>query len=158
VVLKMIREEKYMKAALKEADKALAIDEVPIGCVIVKDDHIISRGFNRRETTNDPTAHAEIIAIRKASQKLKNWRLEDCELFVTIEPCIMCSGAIIQSRISHVYFGARDIKGGGLGTSIDVLKAQNINHHPLVTGQILEKDCSDKIKKYFQKKREKKDE
>ncbi|MCB9497955.1 MAG: nucleoside deaminase [Erysipelotrichaceae bacterium] len=154
----MIREEKYMRAALREADKALAIDEVPIGCVIVKDDHIISRGFNRRETTNDPTAHAEIIAIRKASQKLKNWRLEDCELFVTIEPCIMCSGAIIQSRISRVYFGACDIKGGGLGTSIDVLKAQNINHHPLVTGQILEKDCADKIKKYFQKKREKKDE
>ncbi|MFA7032324.1 MAG: tRNA adenosine(34) deaminase TadA [Bacilli bacterium] len=153
----MTREEKYMKAALKEADKALAVDEVPIGCVIVKDNHIVSRGFNKREITNDPTAHAEIIAIRKASQKLKNWRLEGCELFVTIEPCIMCSGAIIQSRIAHVYFGACDIKGGGLGTSIDVLKAQNINHHPLVTGHILEKDCSDKIKKYFQKKREKKD-
>ena len=103
---------KYMKEALKEAKKAELIDEVPIGCVIVKDDKIIARGHNQRETNQSPIGHAEIIAINKASKKLKSWRLEGCDIYVTLEPCIMCSGAIIQSRISKVYYGAFDPKGG----------------------------------------------
>lgn len=147
--------EKNMKLALKEAKKSLLIDEVPIGCVIVRDNQVIARGHNKRESTNNPTGHAEIIAINKASKKLKNWRLEGCDLYVTIEPCIMCSGAIIQSRIANVYFGASDPKGGALGSSINVLNAEHINHHPQVTGGILQEECSFIIKDYFKKKRKK---
>ena len=149
----MNTDEKFMRAALKEADKAEAIDEVPIGCVIVKDGRIIARGFNKRETTNDPSGHAEIIAIRKASKKLNDWQLIGCELYVTLEPCIMCSGAIIQSRIQRVVFGADDFKGGAFGSSIDVLKANNINHHPEIVKGILKEECSNKITSYFRKKR-----
>ena len=104
-----------MLLALKEAQKAFEIDEVPVGCVIVLNNKIIAKAHNKKEINNDPCGHAEILAIRKASKKLNNWRLEDCEIYVTIEPCIMCSGAIIQSRIKKVYFGASDNKGGGFG-------------------------------------------
>lgn len=149
----MKSEEKFMLAALKEADKAEQIDEVPIGCVIVKDGKIIARGYNRRETLKDPTGHAEIMAIRKASKKLDDWQLIDCDLYVTLEPCIMCSGAIIQSRIRKVVFGAYDYKGGGFGSSINVLEAKNINHHPEVVNGILQEECSNKITSYFKKKR-----
>ena len=148
--------EKYMRMALKEADKAEAIDEVPVGCVIVKDNKVIARGHNQRETTNLVENHAEIIAIRKANKKLNSWRLEDCDIYITLEPCIMCSGAIIQSRIRHIYYGARDFKGGALGSSINVLESTNINHHPEVTGGVLEQECSSKISNYFQKKRKNK--
>ena len=144
-----------MLEAIKEAKKAELLDEVPIGCVIVKDNKIISRGHNVRESKNNPIGHAEIIAITKASKKLKSWRLNDCELYVTIEPCIMCSGAIIQSRIKAVYYGAKDYKGGAFGSSIDVLKAENINHHPEIVGGVLEKECSELISRYFKNKREK---
>ncbi|HOZ02291.1 MAG TPA: tRNA adenosine(34) deaminase TadA [Bacilli bacterium] len=154
----MTIQEKNMKLALKEAGKSVLVDEVPIGCVIVKNNHVIARGHNLRETTNDPTGHAEIIAIKKASKKLKSWRLEGCDLYVTIEPCIMCSGAIIQSRINHVYYGAPDPKGGAFGSSINVLEADKINHHPSVTGGILLEECSNIIKDYFKKKRKIKDE
>lgn len=147
---------KYMKMALKEADKAEAIDEVPVGCVIVKDNKVIARGHNQRETTNLVENHAEIIAIRKANKKLHSWRLEDCDIYITLEPCIMCSGAIIQSRIRHIYYGAKDFKGGALGSSINVLESANINHHPEVTGGVLEQECSSKISNYFQKKRKNK--
>ena len=142
-----------MKAALKEADKAEAIDEVPIGCVIVKDGKIIARAFNRRETDNDPTGHAEIIALRKASKKLNDWQLVDCDLYVTLEPCIMCGGAIIQSRIRKVYFGAYDFKGGALGSSINILDAKDINHKPVIVSGLLKRECSSKITDYFKKKR-----
>ena len=117
-----------MKLALKEADKALLKDEVPIGCVIVKDDKVIARSHNIKESTHNPMGHAEIIAISKACKKLQNWRLEDCDIYITLEPCIMCTGAIIQSRIKNIYFGAYDPKGGALGSSINVLEANNINH------------------------------
>lgn len=146
-------EVKFMKAALKEADKAEALDEVPIGCAIVKDGKIIARAFNKRETTKDPSGHAEMLAIRKASKKLNDWQLIDCELYVTLEPCIMCAGAIIQSRIKKVYFGAYDYKGGAFGSSINVLDAQLINHHPEVYSGILQNECSEKIKNFFKKKR-----
>ncbi len=142
-----------MRLALKQADKAEAIDEIPIGCVIVKDDKVIAKSYNKKEISKDPTGHAEIIAIKKACKKLDNWRLEDCEMYVTLEPCIMCGGAIIQSRIKTVYFGAYDPKGGGLGSSINVLEASNINHHPEVIGGILKDECSSKLTNYFKKKR-----
>jgi tRNA(adenine34) deaminase len=147
---------KYMKEALKEAKKAELIDEVPIGCVIVKDDKIIARGHNQRETNQSPIGHAEIIAINKASKKLKSWRLEGCDIYVTLEPCIMCSGAIIQSRINKVYYGASDPKGGALGSSINVLEANNINHHPEVVSGVLKEECSSIITNYFKAKRQSK--
>ena len=151
----MEKTNKFMLEAIKEAKKAELLDEVPIGCVIVKDNKIISRGHNIRESKNNPIGHAEIIAITKASKKLNSWRLNDCELYVTIEPCIMCSGAIIQSRIKAVYYGAKDYKGGAFGSSIDVLKAENINHHPEIVSGVLEKECSELISRYFKSKREK---
>ena len=145
--------EKYMRFALKEAQKAALIDEVPVGCIIVLNDKIIAKAHNKKETTNDPCGHAEIIAIRKACKKINNWRLENCDMYVTIEPCIMCSGAIIQSRIKKVFYGAKDNKGGGLGTSINVLEAKNINHVPEVYGGILLEECSKIISEYFKTKR-----
>lgn len=145
-----------MKEALKEAKKAELIDEVPIGCVIVKDDKIIARGHNQRETKQSPIGHAEIVAINKASKKLKSWRLEGCDIYVTLEPCIMCSGAIIQSRINKVYYGASDPKGGALGSSINVLEANNINHHPEVVSGVLKEECSSIITNYFKAKRQSK--
>jgi tRNA(adenine34) deaminase len=145
-----------MKEALKEAKKAELIDEVPIGCVIVKDGKIIARGHNQRETNQSPIGHAEIIAINKASKKLNSWRLEGCDIYVTLEPCIMCSGAIIQSRINKVYYGASDPKGGALGSSINVLEANNINHHPEVISGVLKEECSSIITSYFKAKRQSK--
>ena len=144
-----------MKEAIKEAKKAELIDEVPIGCVIVYNDKIIARGHNVRETKRNPLGHAEIIAINKASKKLNRWRLDDCDIYITIEPCIMCAGAIIQSRIRHIYYGAKDLKGGGLGTSIDVLTAKNINHHPEVTQGVMEEECASIVSNYFKSKRKK---
>ncbi len=142
-----------MRLALKEADKALAIDEVPIGCIIVKDNRVIARAHNEKEHAQDPTKHAEISAIRKACKKLNNWRLEGCDIYITLEPCIMCAGAIIQARLRNVYFGAFDLKGGGFGSSIDVSQAKNINHHPSIEGGILLEECSSKITNYFKSKR-----
>ena len=142
-----------MLLALKEAQKALLKDETPIGCVIVKDDKIIARGHNLREKKNLVTSHAEIEAITKANKKLKSWRLVDCDLYVTVEPCIMCAGAIIQSRIRNVYYGAKDPKGGAFSSSINVLEASNINHRPTIIGGILEEECAIIIKNYFKNKR-----
>ena len=147
---------RFMREAIKEAKKAEMMDEVPIGCVIVKNNKVISRGHNIRESKQNPTGHAEIVAINKAAKKLNSWRLEDCDIYITLEPCIMCSGAIIQSRIKHIYFGAFDPKGGALGSSINVLDAKNINHHPEVTSSVLQEECSKIITNYFKSKREKK--
>ena len=144
-----------MKEAIKEAKKAELIDEVPIGCVIVKDNKVIARGHNVRETKKTPLGHAEIIAIDKASKKLGVWRLQDCDIYITLEPCVMCAGAIIQSRIRHVYYGAKDPKGGAIESSINVLEAKNINHHPEITSGILEEECSNIISQYFKRRREK---
>ena len=144
---------KYMLEALKEAELAELEDEVPIGCVIVKGDQIIARAHNQRETTNNPLGHAETLAIKKASEILNDWQLVDCDLYVTIEPCIMCGGAIIQSRIRKVIYGAPDLKGGAFGSSIDILESKNINHRPEVIKGVLEKECSKIIKDYFKSKR-----
>ena len=147
---------KFMKEAIKEAKKAELIDEVPVGCVVVKDGKIISRGHNVRETKQNPIGHAEIMAITKASKKLNSWRLDGCDIYITLEPCIMCSGAIIQSRIRHVYFGALDPKGGALGSSIDVLQANNINHQPEIFSGILQEECASLLTNYFKNKRKQK--
>ena len=144
---------KYMLEALKEAELAKLEDEVPIGCVIVKDDQIIARAHNQREATNNPLGHAETLAIKKASEVLNDWQLVDCDLYVTIEPCIMCGGAIIQSRIRKVIYGAPDLKGGAFGSSINILDAQNINHRPEIVKGILEEECTKIIKDYFKSKR-----
>ena len=143
----------YMLEALKEAELAKLEDEVPIGCVIVKDNQIIARAHNQRETTNNPLGHAETLAIKKASEVLGDWQLVDCDLYVTIEPCIMCGGAIIQSRIRKVIYGAPDLKGGAFGSSINILEAENINHRPKVIKGVLEEECIKIIKDYFKSKR-----
>ena len=145
--------EHFMKLALKEASKAKEIDEVPIGAVIVKDNRVIAKGHNLRETKKDPLGHAELVAIKKVAKKLGDWQLVGCDLYVTIEPCIMCSGAIIQSRIARVIYGADDIKGGGFGSSINVLDAKNINHTPEVIKGVMKDECSQIIKEYFKSKR-----
>ena len=144
---------KYMLETLKEASLAALEDEVPIGCVIVKDGEIIAKAHNQRDKTNNPLGHAEVLAIKKASEILKDWQLVNCELYVTIEPCLMCAGAIIQSRIKRVIYGAPDLKGGAFGSSINVLDASNINHRPEIVKGILESECSQIIKDYFKSKR-----
>lgn len=148
--------EDFMKLAIKEAMKAEEIDEVPIGCVIVKDGKVLSAAHNLRQTEQISTKHAEMIAIEDACQKIGSWRLEDCDLYVTLEPCPMCTGAIIQSRIRHVYFGAYDPKGGCLGSLIDLTKVKGFNHYPQSTGGILEEECAKILKDFFRIKREKK--
>ena len=147
--------EKYMRLALLEAKKAASEDEVPIGCVIVKDNIVISKGHNRREIKNDVTSHAEIEAIRKASIKLQDWQLIDCDLYVTIEPCLMCMGAIIQSHIRNVYYGSEDPKGGAVISSLNICDVKNLNHHPHIEGGILKSECSQIMKNYFSQKRKK---
>ena len=147
---------RYMKLALKEAKKALLLDEVPIGCVIVKDGKVIARGFNHRENKQMVISHAEIEAIQKANKKLNSWRLVGCDIYVTVEPCIMCMGAIIQARLANVFYGANDLKGGAVESSINVLEAKNINHHPHVEGGVLKEECSKLLSDYFKNKRENK--
>ena len=149
----MNKDEKYMNLAIKEAKKAELIDEVPIGCIIVKNDKVVARGFNHRESKRLVISHAEIEAINKANKKLGAWRLEDCDIYITLEPCIMCAGAIIQARFKRVVYGAKDYKGGAFGSSINIMDAQNINHHPEIVGGILEQECSTLLSNYFKKKR-----
>ena len=146
--------EKYMKEAIREAELAALEDEVPIGCVIVKDGEIIAKAHNQRDKTNNPLGHAETLAIKKASEILNDWQLVDCDLYVTIEPCLMCAGAIIQSRINKVIYGAPDLKGGAFESSINVLTANNINHRPEIVSGVLVDECSQIIKNYFKSKRQ----
>lgn len=146
----------FMKEALKEAEKARAIDEVPIGAVIVKEGKIIGRGYNQRESTNRAITHAELLAIDEANQALANWRLENCALFVTLEPCPMCSGAIILSRIPHVYYGASDYKGGTVGTLMNLLEDKRFNHQSKVEAGVLQEECSTMLTDFFRDLRDKK--
>ena len=151
----MTKDEKYMLAALKEAQKAVILDEVPVGAIIVKDDKIIARGHNLREKSNDPTSHAEINAIRKACKKVNSWRLEDCTIYVTVEPCSMCAGTLLQCRIGRIVYGTLDPKGGAIVSSLELFKSKNINHHPQIEGGVLKEECSSIISSYFKSKRNK---
>ena len=144
-----------MNLALREAYKAQQHDEVPIGAVIVKDGRVIARGYNKRETQNDPTAHAEIVALRKAAKKLGSWRMPGTTIYVTIEPCSMCAGALVWSRVDEVVFGATDPKGGALGSSYNMYEQRNLNHYPLVTGGVLKEQCAQIVSNYFKLKRNK---
>ena len=146
--------EKYMRAAMKEAHKAELRDEVPIGAVIVCDGKIIARAHNTRQTKQISTHHAEILCIEKACRKLNSWRLEGCELYVTLEPCPMCAGAIQQSRIKKVVFGAYDPKGGFFGSNFNINEVKGLNHYPEVEGGILKEETAQLLKDFFKKKRE----
>ena len=145
--------EKFMKEALKEAQKAYDKEEVPIGAVIVKNDKIIARAHNLRETKKKAIAHAEILAIEKACKKLDAWRLEDCDLYVTLEPCVMCAGAIINARIKNLYIGTMDEKGGAVGSKINLLKDIKLNHDVEVKSGILKEECSKILKDFFKELR-----
>ena len=146
-------EEKFMKEALKEAKKAYDKLEVPVGCVIVKDGKIIARGHNLKETKQDTTKHAEMIAIQKASKKLNSWRLLDCEMYVTLEPCSMCAGAIIQSRIKKIYIGTLDEKTGAAGSVLNLFEDYTFNHKVEVETGILKTDCENILKAFFKELR-----
>ena len=148
-------DEKYMKEALKQAKKAYDLDETPIGCVIVHEGKIIARGYNRRNTDKSPLAHAEIAAIKKASKKLGDWRLEECTLYVTLEPCQMCAGAIIQARIPCVVVGCMNPKAGCAGSVLNLLDIQAFNHQAELRTGILEEECSEMMKRFFRELREK---
>ncbi len=150
------KKERYMKEALKEAEKARDIAEVPIGAVVVRDGEIIGRGHNKRELNQQATAHAEIFAIEEANRKLGNWRLEECELYVTLEPCAMCSGALVLSRMKKVYFGAYDMKSGTAGSLMNLLEENRFNHQCEVEGSVLEAECSQILKDFFVDLRNKK--
>ena len=152
---KYTKDEKFMLEAIKQAKKAEKIDEVPIGAVIVLNDKIISRGYNKREKTNDPTMHAEIDAIRKACKKISSWRLIDATIYVTIEPCSMCAGTILWTRMKRIVYGAKDFKGGALGSSYNLFEQPNLNHKAEITSGVLEKECSSLVSNYFKKKRNK---
>ncbi len=149
----LTEDEKYMKEALKEAKKAYRLGEVPIGCVIVYEGKIIGRGYNRRNTDKTTLAHAEISAIKKASRIIKDWRLEGCTLYVTLEPCQMCSGAIIQARIDRVVMGSMNPKAGCGGSLLNILENESFNHQALVTRGILEDECSEILTKFFKELR-----
>lgn len=146
-------EEKYMRAALQQARKALALGEVPIGCVIVHEGKIIGRGYNRRNTDKNTLAHAEITAINKASKKIGDWRLEECTLYVTLEPCQMCAGAIVQARVTEVVMGCMNPKAGCGGSVLNILEMPEFNHQVNVTRGILEDECSSMLKTFFKELR-----
>ena len=142
-------EEKFMTAAIREANKAAALNEVPIGCVIVRDGKIIARGYNKRRTDENVLSHAEIIAIRKACRKTGDWRLEECELYVTLEPCPMCAGAIVQARIPKVYIGSMNPKAGCAGSVMDMFHLDALNHQVETVSGILGEECSMMLKNFF---------
>lgn len=148
--------EKYMQAAIKEARQAEILGEVPIGAVIVHDGQIIGRGHNMREKFQDVTYHAEMLAIMEACTTLGSWRLEDCDLYVTLEPCIMCSGAIINARIKNVYYGAKDPKAGAVDSLYHLLSDQRLNHQVNVESGLRGAECSRMLKDFFRAIRKKK--
>lgn len=152
----MTEQEKYMKEAVKQAKKAAAIGDVPIGCVIVLDDKIIARAYNQRNKKKTTLAHAEILAIQKASKKLQDWRLEDCTMYITLEPCQMCAGAIVQARIPKVVIGAMNPKAGCAGSVLNILQIDAFNHQVEIETGVLKEECSKMMSDFFKKLREKK--
>ena len=148
---------KYMQMALAEAGKAYQRAEVPIGAVVVCDDQVVGRGFNLREQTQDPTSHAEMIALREAAANEDSWRLEDCQLYVTLEPCPMCAGAILQSRIKRLVYGASDPKAGAVRSLYQLLDDNRFNHQVEVEAGVLEKESAQLLKDFFRELRQRKD-
>ena len=142
-----------MLLAYKQAQIAFQKDEVPVGCVIVKDDKVIAKAYNKKENKNCAINHAEIECIKKATKKLSNWNLVGCDMYVTLEPCMMCTGAIINSRISNVYYGCKDPKGGALESNIEIKKIKALNHYPNIEGGIYAEECSKLLKLFFKNKR-----
>ena len=152
----MTEQEKFMKEAIRQAKKARALEEVPIGCVIVSEGKIIARGYNRRNTDKNTLSHAELNAIRKASRKLGDWRLEGCTMYVTLEPCQMCAGALVQSRIDEVVIGSMNPKAGCAGSVLNLLEVEGFNHQVKTTRGVLQEECSAMLSDFFKELREKK--
>ncbi|WP_138756134.1 tRNA adenosine(34) deaminase TadA [Paenibacillus sinopodophylli] len=155
-MIRELEDQHWMQAAIEEAKKAEQIGEVPIGAVIVRNNEIIGRGYNLRETQFDPTAHAEMVAIRDACERIGAWRLLDCTLYVTLEPCPMCAGAIVQSRVKRVVYGTTDPKAGCAGTLMNLLQEPRFNHETELTSGILQPECALLLKQFFRRLREKK--
>lgn len=151
----MQEQERYMKEALKQAKKAYEKEEIPVGAIIVKNHKIIARAYNEKEYKLDTTKHAEILAIQKASKKLNSWRLTDCDMYVTLEPCSMCAGALIQARMRKVYIGTMDAKTGACGSKLNLLTDYTFNHKVEVTTGILQKECEAILKQFFKELRQK---
>lgn len=154
----MTEQEKYMREAIRQAKKAWALDEVPIGCVIVCDGKIIARGYNRRNTDRNTLSHAELNAIKKASKKLGDWRLEGCTMYITLEPCQMCAGAIVQARIDEVVIGSMNPKAGCAGSVLNLLDIPQFNHQVKITKGILQEECSALLSDFFRELRKRKKE
>ena len=154
----MTQEERYMKEAIRQAKKAEAVGDVPIGCVIVFEDKIIARAYNQRNKKKTTLAHAELLAIQKASKKLGDWRLEECTMYITLEPCQMCSGAIVQARIPKVVIGAMNPKAGCAGSVLNILQVDQFNHQVEIERGILKEECSQMLSDFFRQLRKKKKE
>lgn len=154
ILLSTADDEKFMKEAIRQAKKAYALHEVPIGCVIVYEGKIIARGYNRRNTDQNTTSHAEINAIRKASKKLGDWRLEGCTIYITLEPCQMCAGAIVQSRITRAVIGSMNPKAGCAGSVLNILDMPQFNHQVEITSGVLDETCSTMLSGFFRELRE----
>lgn len=152
----MTQDERYMKEAIKQAKKAYAIGDVPIGCVIVYEDKIIARGYNKRNKNKTTLAHAELLAIAKATKKLGDWRLEGCTMYVTLEPCQMCAGAIVQARMDRVVIGSMNTKAGCAGSVINLLQMKQFNHQVEMEKGVLGEECSEMLSQFFRELRQKK--
>lgn len=153
-----MNDEQFMKEAIKQAKKAYKQDEVPIGCVIVQNGEIIARAYNKRNKKRNPLAHAEIMAINKASKVLEDWRLEDCTMYITLEPCQMCAGAIVQARIPKVVIGSMNPKAGCAGSILNLLQVQAFNHQVELVKGVLEEECTNMLQEFFKELRDKKKE
>ncbi|MDR1310701.1 MAG: tRNA adenosine(34) deaminase TadA [Burkholderiaceae bacterium] len=151
-------EEKWMLLALREAEKAQSVGEVPVGAVVVMGGQFVSCGYNQPVSSSDPTAHAEVVALRAAGQILGNYRLPECDVYVTLEPCAMCVGAMIHARVRRVVFGARDPKTGACGSVVDLFAQEKLNHHTTVTGGVLQAECTEILRAFFSVRRRQKKE
>jgi tRNA(adenine34) deaminase len=147
------RDDYFMRLAVREAERALEHEDVPIGAVIVRDGEVLATGHNERELRQDPTAHAEMVALREAARALGSWRVLDSVLYVTLEPCAMCAGAIVLARVPRVVFGARDPKAGACGSVLDVLGEPRLNHRPVLAGGLLAQECADLLSAFFASRR-----
>jgi len=147
------RDEYFMRLALREASRALEHDDIPVGCVVVRDGEVIGIGHNEREIRSDPTAHAELIALREAARSLGSWRVLDSVLYVTLEPCAMCAGAIVLARVPRVVFGTPDPKAGAAGSVLDILAEPQLNHRPQVESGLLAPECADLLRSFFASRR-----